>query len=105
MEHSCPVNSADPVRQNLCVPPVQIGQILGSSTLPETICSEYLSSHSSENSATTLSTSLSLSSSSNSPNLRRAVTVEGDQAVLSEIMQITTSAVRKLWIAEEGENC
>ena len=59
-----------------------------------------MSSHSSDNSATTLSTSSSLSSSSDSPNLRRAVTVEGDQPVLSEIMQITTSAVRKLWIAE-----
>ena len=100
VEHSCLVNSADPVQQNPCVPPVQIGQILDRSTLSETICSGYLSSHSSENSATTLSTSSSPSSSSDSPNLRRAVTVEGDRAVFSEIMQITTSAVRKLWIAE-----
>ena len=55
VEHSCPVNSADPVQQNPCVPPVQIGQFLDRSTLPETICSGYLSSYSSENSATTLS--------------------------------------------------
>ena len=100
VEHSCLVNSADPVQQNPCVPLVQIGQMLDSSTLPETICSEYLSSHSSENSDI-LSTSSSLSSSSDSPNLKRSVTVEGDQAVFSEIMQITTSAVRKLWIAGE----
>ena len=33
-------------------------------------------------------------------DLRRAVTVEGDRAVFSEIMQIITSAVRELWIAE-----
>ena len=39
-------------------------------------------------------------SSSESPDLRRAVTVEGDRAVFSEIMQIITSAVRELWIAE-----
>ena len=100
VEHSCLVSSADPVQQNPCVPPVQVGQILDRSTLSETICSGYLSSHSSENSATTLSTSSSPSSSNDSPDLRRAVTVEGDRAVFSEIMQITTSAVRKLWIAE-----
>ena len=99
VEHTYLASSADPVQQDPCLPPVQIGQILDSSTLPETICSEYLSSHLSENSAT-LSSSSSLSSSSDSPNLRRSVTVEGDQAVFSEIMQITTSAVRKLWIAE-----
>ena len=29
VEHSCPVNSADPVQQNPCVPPVQIGHIFG----------------------------------------------------------------------------
>ena len=76
--------------------------MLDSFTLPETICSEYLSSHSSENS-TTLSTSSCLSSSSDSPNLRRSDTVEGDQTVISEIMHITTSAVRKMWIAEGVE--
>ena len=85
VEHTYPASSADPVQRDPCVPPVQNGQILDSSTLPETICSEYLSSHSSENSAT-LSTSSSLSSSSDSPNLRRLVTVEGDQAVFSEIL-------------------
>ena len=63
--------------------------------VPETLCSRHLSSHSSENSASTiLSTSSSHVSSSESPDLRRAVTVEG------EIMQIMTSPVRKLWIAE-----
>ena len=46
------------------------------------------------------STSSSHVSSSESPDLRRAVTVKGDRAVFSEIMQIMTSAVRKLWIAE-----
>ena len=101
VEHSCLVSSADPVQQSPCAHPVQVGQILDRSTLSETICSRYLSSHSSENSAaTTLSTSSSPSSSSGSPNIRRAVTVEGDRAVFSEIMQITSSAVRKLWIAE-----
>ena len=97
VEHSCLVSSADPVQQSPCAPPVQVGQILDRSTLSETICSRYLSSHSSENNAsTTLSTSSSPASSSESPKLRRAVTVEGDRAVFSEIMQITTSAVRKL---------
>ena len=52
VEHICPASSADPVQPDPCVPPVQIGQILNTSTLPETICSEYLSSHSSENSNT-----------------------------------------------------
>ena len=46
------------------------------------------------------STSSSHVSSSESPDLRRAVTVEGGRAVFSEIMQIRTSAVRELWIAE-----
>ena len=79
VEHSCLVSSADPVQQSPCAPPVQAGQILDRSTLSETNCSGYLSSHSSENSAsTTLSTSSSLASSSESPNLRRAVTVKGD---------------------------
>ena len=50
--------------------------------------------------STTPSTSSSHSSSSESPDLRRAVTVEGDRAVFSKIMQITTSAVRNLWKAE-----
>ena len=100
--HTYPASSAGPVEQDPCVPPVQIDQMLDSSTLPETICSEYLSSHSSVNSDI-LSTSSCLSSSSDSPNLKRSVTVEGDQAVFSEIMQITTSAVLKLWIAEGVE--
>ena len=56
VEHTCPASSADPVQQDPCVPPVQICQILNSSTLLETSCSGYLSSHSSKNSATTLST-------------------------------------------------
>ena len=98
VERSCLVSSADLVQQSPCV---QAGQILDRSTLLETHCSGYLSSHSSENSAsTTLSTSSSHASSSESPNLRRAVTVEGARAVFSEIMQIMTSAVRKLWTAE-----
>ena len=46
VEHSCLVSSADPVQQNPCVSPVQVGQILDRSTLSETICSGYLSSHS-----------------------------------------------------------
>ena len=101
VERSRLVSSADLVQPSPCVPPVQAVQILDKSTLPETHCSGYLSSHSSEHSAsTTLSTSSSHASSSESPNLRRAVTVEGDRAVFSEIMQIMTSAVRKLWIAE-----
>ena len=99
VEYTYLASSAGPVEQDPCVPLVQIGQMLDSSTLPDTICSEYLSSHSSENSDI-LSTSSCLSSSSDSPNLKRSVTVEGDQAVFSEIMQITTSAVRKLWIAQ-----
>ena len=102
VEHTYPASSAGPVEQDPCVPPVQIDQMLDSSILLETICSEYLSSHSSENSDI-LSTSSCLSSSSDSPNLKRSVTVEGDQAVFSEIMQITTSAVHKLWIAEGVE--
>ena len=48
----------------------------------------------------THSTSSSHVSSSESPDLRRAATVEGDRAVFSGIMQIITSAVRDLWIAE-----
>ena len=48
----------------------------------------------------THSTSSSHVSSSESPDLRRAIIVEGDRAVFSEIMQIITSAVRELWIAE-----
>ena len=102
VEHTFPACSADPVQQDLGVLPVQIEQILDSSTFPETICSEHLSPCSSENSAI-LSTSSSFSSSSDSPCLKRSVTVEGDQAVFSEIMQIITSAVRKLWIAEGVE--
>ena len=50
--------------------------------------------------ASTPTTRTSHVSSSESTDLRRAVTVEGDRAVFSEIMQIMTSAVRKLWIAE-----
>ena len=37
VEHTFPASSADPVQQDPCVLPVQIGQILDSSTLPETI--------------------------------------------------------------------
>ena len=48
----------------------------------------------------THSTSSSHVSSSESPDLRRAVIVEGDRAVFYEIMQIITSAVRELWMAE-----
>ena len=81
VEYSCPVTSPVPVKQDPCVPPVQIDQIFNSSTLLETICSEYLSSPSSEKCAATLSTNSSLFSSGDSPNLRHAVTVEGDQAV------------------------
>ena len=50
--------------------------------------------------STTPSTSSSHDSSSASPDLRRAVTVEGDRAVFSRIMQIAPSAVRDLWTAE-----
>ena len=95
------VRSADFVQQRPPVLHVQAGQILERSTLPETHCSGHLSSHSSENSAsTTPPPNSSHVSSSESPDLRRAVTVEGDRAVFSEIMQIMTSAFRKLWIAE-----
>ena len=48
----------------------------------------------------THSTSSSHVPPSESPDLRRAVTVKGDRAVFSEVMQIITSAVRELWIAE-----
>ena len=68
VEHTFSACSADPVQQDLCVLPVQIEQILDSSTFPETICSEHLSPCSSENSAK-LSTSSSFSSSSDSPCL------------------------------------
>ena len=50
--------------------------------------------------STTPSTSSSPDASSASPDLRRAVTVEGDRAVFSKILQIATSAVRFLWMAE-----
>ena len=50
--------------------------------------------------STTPSTSSSHDSSSASLDPRRAVTVEGDRAVFSKIMQIATSAVRFLWMAE-----
>ena len=43
--------------------------------------------------------------SSESPDPRRAVTVEGDRAVFSKIMKIATSAVRNLWTAEGGGVC
>ena len=77
VEYTYLASSAGPVEQDLCVPLVQIGQMLDSS--PETIRSEHLSSHSSENSDI-IST-----------------------AVFSGIMQITISEVRKLWIAEGVE--
>ena len=95
------VRSADFVQQRPPVLHVQAGQVLERSTLPETHSSGHLSSHSSENCASiTPPPSSSHVSSSESPDLRRAVTVEGDRAVFSEIMQIMTSAVRNLWIAE-----
>ena len=101
VERSCLVTSADFVQQRPCVLHVQADEILEKSTLLATLCSEHLSSNSSENSASTiLSTNSSHVSSSESPDLRRAVIVKGDRAVFSEIMQVMTSAVRKLWIAE-----
>ena len=50
--------------------------------------------------STTPSTSSSHDSSSASPDLRRAVTVEGDRAVFSKILQIATWAVCFLWMVE-----
>ena len=97
-------DSADfDVQQRPTVLHEQAGRISGKSTLPEMYWSRYLSPHSSENSAP--STSSSHDSSSESPVLRRAVTVEGDRAVFSETMQIATSAVRDLWTAEWGDVC
>ena len=53
----------------------------------------------------TPSASSSHISSSESPDLMRAVTVEGDRAIFSEIMQIITSAVRGILDSRRGNVC
>ena len=104
VEHTYPASSAGPVEQDPCVPLVQIGQMLDSSTLLR----QFLRNTCRHIHVKTVIYSqpvhhflhLAILETSGGP-----VTVEGDQAVFSEIMQITNFSSPQIMDRRRGGNC